>query len=100
MKPVIIIIIIGVIVIGAMIMMRPIPVEKVTIDFDQVIIIESIPPLFPDVEPWSGLNCDEMLDFSGSDEHDLMNESMHLEFHDHYMDNCSDIEFEEPSNIT
>ena len=81
-------------------MMRPIPVEKVTIDFDQVIIIESVPPLFPDVEPWSGLNCDEMLDFSGSDEHDLMNESMHLEFHDNYMDNCSDIEFEEPSNIT
>jgi len=98
-KPVIIIVIIGVIVIGAMIMMRPIPVEKASIDFGEVIVIP-IPPSEFDVEPWLGLDCDEMLDFSGSDEHDLMNESMHLEFHDNYMDNCSDIEFEEPSNIT
>ncbi len=90
MKTVIIVVIIGVVVIGAMIMMRPIPVERVSIDFDEVIVIESIPPLFSDAVPWSGLDCDEMLDFSGSEKHDLMHESMHMEFHEHYLDNCSD----------
>ena len=43
------------------------------------------------VEPWSGMDCNEMLDFSGMAEHNLMDDTMHLEFHEHYLDNCSDI---------
>jgi len=50
MKSIIIVVIIGIIVIGAMIMMRPIPVEKVSIDFGEVIIIP-IPPSEFDVGP-------------------------------------------------
>jgi len=91
MKSIIIVVIIGIIVIGAMIMMRPIPVEKVSIDFGEVVVI-SIPPSEFDVEPWLGLDCDEMLDFSETVKHDLMDDSMHIEFHEHYIDSCSDIE--------
>ena len=31
-----------------MIMTRPVPVETVSIDFDEVIIIQPVPPLLPD----------------------------------------------------
>ena len=91
MKTIIIVVIIGVIVIGAMIMMRPAPVQNVSIDFDDVIIIESVPPSV-DLKPWAGLDCTEMLDFSGTVDHNLMNDSLHIEFHEHYMNSCSDIE--------
>ena len=52
------------------------------------------------VEPWSGMDCNEMLDFSGSAEHNLMDDAMYLEFHQYFMDNCSDMEIEESTNIT
>jgi len=45
-----------------------------------------------DVKPWAGFDCTEMLDFSGTVDHDLMNDSLHIEFHEHYMNSCSDIE--------
>ena len=85
-KTIIIIVIIGVIVIGAMIMMRPAPVQNVSIDFGDV-IIESVPPLV-DLKPWAGLNCTEMLDFSATADHNLMDDIMHIEFHEHYMNSC------------
>jgi len=45
-----------------------------------------------DAKPWFGLDCDEMLDFSGSDKHHMMHDSMHMEFHQYYFDHCSEIE--------
>ena len=45
----------------------------------------------PVVEPWYGLDCNEMLDFSGAAEHDLMGDSMHMEFHQYFTDNCIDM---------
>jgi hypothetical protein len=49
-----------------------------------------------DVKPWVGLGCDEMIDFSGSDEHHLMGNSMHMEFHSYYFDHCSETELGKP----
>jgi len=45
-----------------------------------------------DAKPWSGFDCTEMLDFSATADHNLMNDSLHIEFHEHYMNSCSDIE--------
>ena len=42
-----------------------------------------------EANPWFGMNCDEMLDFSASDHHDTMHDSMHLEFHEYYLQQCS-----------
>jgi len=47
-----------------------------------------------DVKPWAGLDCNEMLDFSGTAEHNLMEDTMHIEFHTHYMENCSDMKMD------
>ncbi len=47
MKLVIIVVIIGVILVGTMIMTRPVPVETVSIDFDEIIIIQPVPPFLP-----------------------------------------------------
>ena len=49
-----------------------------------------------DAKPWIGLGCDEMIDFSGSDEHHSMGNSMHMEFHQYYFDHCSETEFGKP----
>ena len=49
-----------------------------------------------DVRPWVGLDCDEMIDFSGSDVHHSMHDSMHMEFHNYYFDHCSENEFGKP----
>jgi len=42
-----------------------------------------------EVKPWFGKSCDEMLDFSGSEQHNLMHDSMHIKFHEHYLQQCS-----------
>ena len=42
-----------------------------------------------ETNPWFGMNCDEMLNYSGSEQHNLMHDSMHIEFHDHYLQQCS-----------
>ena len=44
-----------------------------------------------DVKPWAGFDCTEMLDFSATADHNLMDDSLHIEFHEHYMNSCSDI---------
>ena len=49
-----------------------------------------------DTKHWFGLDCDEMIDFSGSEEHHLMHDSMHMEFHQYYSNHCSETEFEKP----
>lgn len=41
-----------------------------------------------ETNPWFGMNCNEMLDFSASDHHNGMQDSMHLEFHEHYRLQC------------
>ena len=42
-----------------------------------------------ETNPWFGMNCDEMLNYSGSEQHNLMHDSMHIEFHEHYLQQCS-----------
>ncbi len=49
-----------------------------------------------DVRPWVGLDCDEMIDFSGSDEHHSMHDFTHMEFHNYYFDHCSETESGQP----
>ena len=49
-----------------------------------------------DTMPWVGLDCDEMIDFSGSDVHHSMHDSMHMEFHNYYFDHCSETESGQP----
>jgi len=51
------------------------------------------------VESWSVMNCNGMLDFSGTEEHDWMGDAMHIEFHEYFLDNCSDMKMEEPTNM-
>ncbi|MEE9339532.1 MAG: hypothetical protein V3U87_15775 [Methylococcaceae bacterium] len=47
-------------------------------------------------EPWVGLTCDGMLDFSATEEHQGLTMDQHMEFHNHYYDNCSDTELGKP----
>ena len=47
-------------------------------------------------EPWLGLNCDEMLDFSASEEHQDLTMDQHMEFHQYYYDHCSETELGKP----
>jgi hypothetical protein len=47
-----------------------------------------------DAKPWTGLDCNEMLDFSASEEHTAMDIDMHIEFHTHFIENCSDMEMD------
>jgi hypothetical protein len=42
-----------------------------------------------EVKPWFEKSCDEMLDFSGSGQHNLMQDSIHIEFHEYYLEQCS-----------
>ena len=45
-------------------------------------------------KPWSGLDCNEMLDFSASIEHTAMDMDMHIKFHAHFLENCSDMKMD------
>ncbi len=54
-----------------------------------VISLDSI-----NAKPWSDLDCNEMLDFSASEEHTAMDMNMHIEFHAHFIENCSDMEMD------
>ena len=48
----------------------------------------------PVEEPWYRLDCNEMVDFSSTAEHDLMGYNAHIEFHQYFTDNCIDMEIE------
>ncbi len=45
-----------------------------------------------DTKPWLGMSCDEMLDFSASEQHQNITMDQHMEFHQYYFDHCSEIE--------
>jgi len=47
-------------------------------------------------EPWFGLSCDQMIDFSGSDEHQELTMDQHMEFHQYYYDRCLETELGKP----
>ncbi len=49
-----------------------------------------------ETKPWVGLDCDKMLDFSASDEHQDLTMDQHMEFHNYYFDHCSGTESGEP----
>ena len=72
--------------------MRPIGIIVVALSLGAILAIIAGDDSNQDETPWGGLNCDEMLDFSDSDEHSLMKDSLHMEFHEYYINNCSDTE--------
>jgi len=43
------------------------------------------------IDPWVGLSCMEMLDFSATEEHVALSVDEHLEFHTYYMGICADM---------
>ena len=45
-----------------------------------------------ETKPWLGLSCDEMLDFSAIDKHQDLTTDQHMEFHNYYFGQCSEIE--------
>ncbi len=49
-----------------------------------------------ETKPWLGLSCDEMLDFSASDQHQDITMDQHMEFHQYYYDHCSETELGKP----
>ena len=49
-----------------------------------------------EIKPWLGLNCDKMLDFSASKQHQDMTMDQHMEFHQYYYDHCSETELGKP----
>ncbi len=53
-----------------------------------------------DARPWTGLDCNEMLDFSASEEHTAMDIDMHIEFHTHFIENCSDMKMDMKMDMT
>ena len=72
--------------------MRPIGIIVAAVSLGAIMAIIAGDYSNQDEAPWDGLNCDEMLDFSASDEHSLMEDSMHMEFHEDYINHCSDTE--------
>lgn len=50
----------------------------------------------PQDNPWDGLSCEEMLDFSMGSEHQDLTMDQHMEFHSYYFDHCSETESVEP----
>ncbi|MCH7967545.1 MAG: hypothetical protein IIB02_09070 [Thaumarchaeota archaeon] len=72
--------------------MRPIGIIVVALSLGAILAIIAGDNSNSDETPWGELNCDEMLDFSDSDEHSLMKDSLHMEFHEYYINNCSDTE--------
>ena len=83
MKPIIIVAIIGVIIVIA-----------------AGLSISSENSASVDLKPWAGMDCNEMLDYSGTAEHNLMDDTMHIEFHQFYMDSCTDMKMEESTKTS
>ena len=72
--------------------MRPIGIIVAAVSLGAIAAIIGGDYSNQDETPWDGLNCDKILDFSASDEHSLMEDSMHMEFHEDYINHCSDTE--------
>ncbi len=72
--------------------MRPIGLIVVAVSLGAILAIIAGDYSNQDETPWGGLNCDEMLDFSASDQHQDLTMDQHMEFHEYYVNNCSDME--------
>ena len=72
--------------------MRPIGIIVVAVSLGAILAIIAGDNSNQDETPWGELNCDEMLDFSGSDEHQDLTIDQHMKFHEQYINHCSDAE--------
>ena len=72
--------------------MRPIGLIVVAVSLGAIMAIIAGDYSNQDEAPWDGLNCDEMLDFSASDEHQDLTMDQHMKFHEYYINHCSDTE--------
>ena len=74
--------------------MKPIIIIAVAVGLGAIIAIIGgnyfVQNQIADAEPWVELDCDEMLDFSGTDEHQELTMDQHMEFHQYYYDRCSE----------
>jgi len=71
---------------------RPIGIIIVAVSLGAILAIIAGDYSNQDETPWGELNCDEMLDFSGSDQHQNLTMDQHMKFHEHYINQCSDTE--------
>lgn len=39
--------------------------------------------------PWEVMDCNEMLDWSATDDHSRLDENGHIDFHNYYFDKCN-----------
>ena len=76
--------------------MKPIIIIAIAVGAGAIIVIlggnYSVLNQMNEGKSWIGLSCDEMIDFSGSDEHHSMHDFMHMKFHNYYFDHCSETE--------
>jgi hypothetical protein len=71
---------------------RPIGLIVVAVSLGAIMAIIAGEYSNQDETPWDGLNCDEMLDFSASDQHQDLTMDQHMKFHEYYINHCSDTE--------
>jgi len=71
---------------------RPIGIIVVAVSLGAILAIIAGDSSNQDEAPWGELNCDEMLDFSASDQHQNLTMDQHMKFHEHYINHCSDTE--------
>ena len=72
--------------------MRPIGIIVVAVSLGAIAAIIGGDYSNQDETPWDGLNCDKMLDFSASDQHQDLTMDQHMKFHEYYINHCSDTE--------
>jgi len=71
---------------------RPIGLIVVAVSLGAILAIIAGDYSNQDETPWGGLNCDEMLNFSASDQHQDLTMDQHMKFHEYYINQCSDTE--------
>ncbi len=83
--------------------MKPIIIIAIAVGLGAIVVIiggnyfvQNQTTEMDETKPWLGLSCDEMLDFSASDQHQDITMEQHMEFHQYYYDRCSDTEFGKP----
>ena len=79
--------------------MKPIIIIAIAVGLGALVVIisgnyfvQNYTTEMDETKPWLGMSCDEMLDFSASDQHRDITMDQHMEFHQYYFDHCSEIE--------
>ncbi len=76
--------------------MKPVIIIAIAVGLGAIVAIIGGLMGMGDAEPWIGLDCDEMLDFTMSPEHQNITMDQHMEFHQYYFEHCSETELGKP----